>query len=195
MKKLLAIVLSLMLFALPAFGEEKEYALYTHPENAFSLEYPAAWSVLEGKDFPESMDNAGERGTVLFKGQDGMQLVLLYQPLGAEMTPEMFMSMMLPVFLESYEAEEEEVSFPDHGSVEYMDDAGDIAYCCFTVSFREGEEILTSSQYFRMAGEGMYILSLTLPANADYEADEIRAFYRTEMMHILRSFTLAPEKD
>ena len=76
-----------------------------------------------------------------------------------------------------------------------MDDAGDIAYCCFTVSFREGEEILTSSQYFRMAGEGMYILSLTLPANADYEADEIRAFYRTEMMHILRSFTLAPEKD
>lgn len=181
MKKLTAVILALLLAASAfALEEEKEYALYSHPEGEYTLEYPAAWQAEWREETKE----------LIFLGENGLQFQISREKLGAEMSAELFYSMLLPVYLERCEAEGEEVSFPDHGSIKYMDDEGDIAYCTFSATRKTEEGDLTVTCYFRIIGEELYTLTLTLPMNTLWEDEEIRAFYRTEIMHILESFAL-----
>ena len=182
MKKLMAVILSLLLAASAlALEEEKEYALYTHPEGVCTLEYPAAWQA----EWEEETEE------VIFLGENGLQFQISRENLGAEMSAELFFSMLLPVYLERLDAEGN-VIFPDHGSIEYLDDEGDIAYCSFTATKKTEAGDLTTTWYFRAIGEELYTFALTLPLNTLWEDEETRAFYKTEMMHILETFTPVP---
>ena len=137
MKKLLAIIFALMLFAVPALAET-----YTHPTQGFSVECPEGWLAVDAANIDAHIA-AYENGEITFTGTNkdtltqlkpqiaAQDMVILIDPLGNNIiiyganigmafTMEIFQAAMTPTLLQRIQASAPGITFVDEGSIVEM---------------------------------------------------------------------------
>lgn len=212
MRRFLLPVLILALFCCSALAEDAEYRPYTHPRMGYTLDVPSAWQIMDqttadtflaayqNGDMPwvdpapiaEAEKEMADQEAALFFSPDGGILCINKTNLGLSMTSETFMSMMMPTYLEKYEATYEKVSFPGHPSVYYTED--DRGFCYLTVTYVWNEQEITATQYFHMVGEDMYVFHFTHgPLGEEDYLKDILYDYRPVFRHMMDTFTPAAE--
>lgn len=201
MKKLIALVIALMMFALPALADT---LTYTHPNRGYTLEYPAAWLAVDSSNVDQYIDlyNSGKMaftGTnaetlTQLKAQIAAQdmavlvdpyannVVVVAADVGMEITTEMFQMIMVPMLVEQIKAEVPGIEITDEGTIQELGDRSVITVGgTYTMSGIEVEIM----QIYYLKGTMMYAFNLT--ANG-FLGQDIVAQFALEALSMVGTF-------
>lgn len=183
MKKLLALVFALMLFAMPALAE-----IYTQPEVGYTVECPEGWLAVDNTTI-DAYISAYETGAMTFTGTNADTLqqikaqltfpgsmimidpyannvVITAADMGMEFTMEMFHAAMAPMMREQFVAQIPDITFVDEGSILEMNGR---KYMTIVGTYEAFGTTVGVQQIYYLEGSTMYIFNVTVSAIAGEE--------------------------
>jgi len=199
MKKLLALVFALMLFAVPVLAET-----YTHPTQGFSVECPEGWLAVDAANIDDYIA-AYENGEMTFTGLNkdtltqlkaqitAQDATILIDPLanniviagadiGMPFTMDVFQAAMTPTLLQKIQSGVPGITFVDEGSIVEMNGR---QYMTIVGTYEMNGVTVGVQQIYYLEGTCMYVFNVTVTSlgGADY-----LLYFDTLIDQVLNSF-------
>jgi len=215
MKKMLAMLLALLLFAMPVLGQGAgKWMRYTHPTFGFSLQYPSDWLAVDAGNIDEYIA-AYQAGTMRHGAADAETLSMLapdihemdmtmlmdtfgnwiqmnYYSLGYTMTIHQFSTLVLPQILREMK------DYPYYAEAEFLTDGeivtyGENTFALLAVELKDGQGLSISEDILFLL-DGDCIFEIHLNAHALFSPIQKEQFYsQTRRLLASLAFPLAQE--
>ena len=197
MKKTAAMLLALLLFALPVLGQAAKLKEYTHPTYGYSLQHPSDWLVVDAENI-DGYIAAYENGTLRHGAADAETLSMLapdihemdmtmlmdtfgnwiqmnYYSLGYTMTIHQFSILVLPQILREIK------NYPYYAEAEFLTDGeivtyGENTFALLAVELKDGQGLSISEDILFLL-DGDCIFEIHLNAHALFSPIQKEQFY------------------